>query len=248
MGAVIDLHSHILPGVDDGARTLAEARELARLAVADGVEAIAATPHVRADFPTTAEVMEEGVAELRADFHEEGIPLQVLHGGEIDIGLLWAIPPEELARLTIAQTGRYVLLEFPYRRWPLALDSAVSGLVRRGITPLLAHPERNPEVQDRPARVEALVAAGALVQVTGASLDGRLGRASQSTAKRLLELGLVHTLASDAHGPHIREGGLAASAEAVGDDGLARYLTREAPAAIVAGEPVPPVPQVGLGA
>ena len=113
---------------------------------------------------------------------------------------------------------------------------------------MLAHPERNPEVQDRPARVEALVEAGALVQVTGASLDGRLGRASKLTAKRLLELGLVHVLASDAHGPHIREGGLAAAAEAVGDDGLARYLTREAPAAIVAGEPVPPAPQVGLGA
>ena len=248
MGGVIDLHSHILPGVDDGARTLAEARELARSAVADGVEAIAATPHVRADFPTTADVMEEGVAELRADFHKEGIPLQVLHGGEIDLGLLWAIPPGELARLTIAQTGRYLLLEFPYRSWPLALDSAVLGLVKRGFTPLLAHPERNPEVQDRPARVEALVEAGAVVQVTGASLDGRLGRASQLTAKRLLELGLVHTLASDAHGPHIRMGGLAAAAEAVGDDVLARYLTREAPAAIVAGEPVPPVPQVGLGA
>lgn len=137
---MIDLHSHILPGVDDGARTLAEARELARLAVADGVEAIAATPHVRADFPTTPDVMEKGVAQLRADFHREDIPLQVLHGGEIDLLLLWAIPPEELARLTIAQTGRYLLLEFPYRSWPLALDSSVSGLVRRGITPLLAHP------------------------------------------------------------------------------------------------------------
>ena len=248
MGGVIDLHSHILPGVDDGTRTLREARELALVAAADGVEAIAATPHVRPDFPTTAEVMEEGVAELRADFEEEGIPVQVLHGGEIDVGLLWAIPPEELARLTIAQTGRYLLLEFPYRTWPLALDSAVSGLVQRGITPLVAHPERNPEVQDRPARVEALVEAGALVQVTAASLDGRLGRASQATAKRLLELGLVHTLASDAHGPHIRQAGLAAAAEAVGDEKLARYLTKEAPAAIVAGEPVPPGPQVRLGA
>jgi protein-tyrosine phosphatase len=248
VGGVIDLHSHILPGVDDGARTLAEARELARLAVADGVEAIAATPHVRADFPTTPDVMEKGVAQLRADFHREGISLQVLHGGEIDLRLLWAIPPEELARLTIAQTGRYLLLEFPYRSWPLALDSSVSGLVRRGITPLLAHPERNPEVQERPARIEALVEAGALVQVTAASLDGRLGRAPERTARRLLELSLVHTLASDAHGPHIREGGLAAAAGAVGDDVLARYLTREAPAAIVAGEPVPPAPQVGLGA
>jgi protein-tyrosine phosphatase len=245
---VIDLHSHILPGVDDGARNIAEARELARLAAADGVEAIAATPHVRADFPTTAEAMEEGVASLRADFEREGIPIQVLHGGEIDVGLLWAIPSAELARLTIAQTGRYLLLEFPYRTWPLALDSAVSGLVQRGITPLVAHPERNPEVQDRPARLEALVEAGALVQVTAASLDGRLGRVPQSTAKRLLELGLVHTLSSDAHGPHIREAGLAAAAEAVGDEALAHYLTKEAPAAIVAGEPVPPVPQVRLGA
>ena len=241
---MIDLHTHILPGVDDGARSLAESRQLALEAAGEGVSVLAATPHVRADFPTTAEMMEEGVAQLREDFVEQGIPVQVLHGGEIDIGLLWAIPTDELRRLTIAQTGRYLLLEFPYRGWPLALDSAVTRLVELGLTPLLAHPERNPEVQDRPDRLGKLVDAGALVQVTSASLDGRLDRASQASGVRLLELGLVHVLASDAHGPHIRGAGLGAATQIVGDAELARYLTVDAPGAIVAGDPLPEGPHV----
>jgi len=245
---VIDLHTHILPGIDDGARSLDDSRLLALEAAADGISALAATPHVRADFPTTADLMEQAVGELRLDFFEQRIPVEVLFGAEVDVGLLWAIPRDELPRLTIAQTGRYLLLEFPYRGWPLALDSAVTGLVQLGITPLLAHPERNPEVQDRPDRLRGLVDSGALVQVTSASLDGRLDRASQGAAERLLGLGLVHVLASDAHGPHIRGGGLSAAARAVGDSGLARYLTVEAPGAIAAGEPVPEAPQVRLGA
>ena len=245
---MIDLHSHILPGIDDGVRTLDEACDLAYTAAVDGVKVIAATPHVRADHPTTVEMMEAGVAALRAELLAEEIDLQIVHGGEIDLGLLWAVPRDELRRFTLAQTGRYLLLEFPYRGWPLALNSSVSALVEQGITPLLAHPERNPEVQDRPTRLGELIAAGALAQVTAASLDGRLDRAAESTAKRLLELGLVHVLASDAHGPHIREVGLTAAVHRIGDDGLARYLTVEAPGAIVAGEPVPEFPQVRLGA
>ncbi|TMK79667.1 MAG: hypothetical protein E6G45_02925 [Actinobacteria bacterium] len=245
---MIDLHTHILPGVDDGARSPAESRALALEAAGEGVSVLAATPHVRADFPTTAEMMEKAVTELRADFAEQGIPVEVLHGGEIDLGVLWAIPHDELRRLTLAQTGRYLLLEFPYRGWPLALDSAVPQLVELGITPLLAHPERNPEVQDRPDRLGDLVAAGAIVQVTSASLDGRLDRASQAAGVRLLELGLVHVLASDAHGPHVRGAGLGAAARSIGDDDLARYLTVEAPGAIVAGEPLPEFPRVRLGA
>jgi protein-tyrosine phosphatase len=179
---------------------------------------------------------------LSADFAEHGIGIEVLHGAEVEIGRLWEIPRAELARMSLAQTGRYLLLEFPYRGWPLALDSAAHALLRMGVTPLLAHPERNPEVQDRPERLEPLIAAGALVQVTAASLDGRLNRASQNAARQLIELGLVHVLASDAHGPHIREAGLAAAARTLDDAGLARYLTSDAPRAIVAGEPVPPAP------
>jgi protein-tyrosine phosphatase len=245
---VIDLHTHVLPGVDDGARTLGEARALALDLARQGVSVLAATPHVRDDYPTTPEVMEEAVAEVRADFEAQGIPVEVVHGAEVDLSLLWVIPPEELPRLTIAQTGRYLLLEFPYRGWPFALDSAVKRLVGLGVTPLLAHPERNPEVQDRPERVRGIVEAGALVQVTAASLEGSRDRAAQAAALRLLDLGLVHVLASDSHGPHISREGMATAAASLDDPELARYLTVEAPGAIVAGEPVPERPQVGLGA
>ena len=245
---VIDLHTHVLPGIDDGARSLADARALAMAAAGEGVSVLAATPHVRDDYPTTADEMEEAVAMVRADFTAQGIPVEVLHGAEVDLSLLWAIPPEELRRLTLAQTGRYLLLEFPYRGWPFALDSAVSRLVQLGVTPLLAHPERNPEVQDRPDRVGALVDSGALVQVTAASLEGVRDRAAQAAALRLLELGLVHVLASDSHGPHISREGLGSVARSMRDPALARYLTVEVPGAIVAGEPVPERPSVQLGA
>jgi protein-tyrosine phosphatase len=110
------------------------------------------------------------------------------------------------------------------------------------MAPLLAHPERNPAVQDHPERLQPLVDTGAIVQITAASLDGRLDRASQKAAERLIELSLAHVLASDAHGPHIRASGLAAAAGRVGDPELARYLTTEAPAAIVRGDAVPPFP------
>jgi protein-tyrosine phosphatase len=240
---VIDLHSHILPGLDDGVRTIEEARELARRAAAEGVRAIAATPHVRADFPTRAEQMEERVAELRRDFAEQGIPVEVLHGGEIDLSFRPTLESDQLSRFTLAQNGVHLLLEFPYRGWPDDLGESLLELVELGTVPVLAHPERNAEVQASPERLADLVRLGVLVQLTAASLDGRLGRSSREAARRLLELGLAHLLASDAHTPEIREVGLSAAVAAIGDEALARYLTEEAPAAIVAGEPVPEPPR-----
>ena len=244
---MIDLHSHILPGVDDGARSLEEARDLARTALADGVTTIAATPHVRPDFPTTAEEMEIAVDELRYDFVVQGIDVEIAYGGEISFDLLFAIPPEDLPRFTLGQSGRYLLVECPYRASPLPFEPAIGALKRQGMTPILAHPERNPEVQDRPDRLVTLVEAGALIQVTAASLEGSLDRASQYCAQRLLEFGVIHLLASDAHGPHIREIGLSAAAREVGDPELARYLTTDVPAAILAGEPIPEIPRPSLG-
>jgi protein-tyrosine phosphatase len=243
--AVIDLHSHILPGLDDGAQTIEDSRELARRAAAEGVTAVAATPHVRSDYPTTADEMELGVDALRADFGENGIPIQVLHGGEVDIVRLSSLGDDELRRFTLAQSGRYLLIEFPYSGWPAGMDNALFGVGLSGFIPILAHPERNGEVQRDPTRLRPTVERGALVQLTAASVDGRLGRSSKAAAKRLLELGLAHLLASDAHTPAIREAGLAAAAAALGDEGLARYLTQDAPAAIVAGEALPEHPRPG---
>jgi protein-tyrosine phosphatase len=239
---MIDLHSHILPGLDDGAQTIEDSRELGRRAARDGVTAIAATPHVRADYPTTAEQMEQGVEAVREDFKSNGISVDVLHGGEIALDELLRLDAGELARFSLARSGRYLLVEFPYSGWPAGLERALFAVNRAGLAPILAHPERNRDVQSNPARLGPAVEAGALVQVTAASLDGRLGRSSKTAAERLLELRLAHLLASDAHTPDIREGGLAAAAAAVGDDGLARYLTEDAPAAVVAGEPLPERP------
>jgi protein-tyrosine phosphatase len=239
---MIDLHSHILPGLDDGSRTVEDARALARRAAADGVTAIAATPHVRSDYPTRPEEMERGVSRLREDFVSEGIDVEVLPGGEIDLGMLASLDDDGLRRFTLAQSGRYVLLEFPYTGWPAGLEETVYGLGLRGFLSVLAHPERNREVQSDPGRLGEAVRLGALVQLTAASLDGRVGRSSQAAASRLLELGLAHVLASDAHTPEIREAGLAAAAEELDDD-LTRFLTVEAPSAIVAGEPVPEPPR-----
>ena len=235
---MIDLHCHLLPGLDDGPATIAESREIARRAVAEGVTAIAATPHVREDYPTGVDAMESAVSAVRDDFAASAINVEVLHGAEVALELVAHLSQEELTRFTLAQTGRYLLVEFPYRGWPLGLEQALFRLRLSGLTPVLAHPERNDEVEREPTRLEPAVRAGALVQLTAASLDGRFGRAAQATAERLLELRLAHVLASDAHAPSLRGGGVSAAVDAIGDGDLARYLTEEAPAAIVAGERV----------
>jgi protein-tyrosine phosphatase len=238
---VIDLHSHVLPGVDDGARTIEDSRELASKAASEGITAIAATPHVRHDYPTTPDQMEAAVAALRNDLSEQGIRVDILHGGEIDLEAMRALSQDDLRRFTIAQNGRYLLVEFPYRGWPLDLEQSLFDLALSGIAVILAHPERNAEVQADPGRLRSFIERGGLVQITAASLDGRIGRRSRQAAQELIEAGLAHVLASDAHLPEIREVGLATATQAL-DDELAAYLTQAAPSAIVAGEAVPPPP------
>jgi protein-tyrosine phosphatase len=241
---MIDLHSHILPGVDDGVATLEEARELARAAVVDGATAIAATPHVREDYPTSADQMEEGVAALRRDFGEQGIELEVLTGGEVALDLVSTLGSDELRRFSLGGSERYLLVEFPYVGWPLGLETALHHLGAAGLTAVLAHPERNKTVQADPERLEPAISAGALVQLTASSLDGRGGTSARGAARALLGLGFVHVLASDAHSPLVREAGLAAAAAAIGDPALARHLVQEVPAAIVAGAPIPALPRM----
>ena len=168
---MIDLHSHILPGLDDGPATLEESLEIARRAAADGVRVIAATPHVRDDYPTEAVTMKRAVAELRGVIQKEGIPIEVRPGGEIAIDWLDRLAEDDLIRFGLGGSPRYVLVEFPYAGWPLSLHEWIFRLVTKGVTPVIAHPERNSEVQDDPSELRPLVDAGALVQITAASLD-----------------------------------------------------------------------------
>jgi protein-tyrosine phosphatase len=239
---VIDLHTHILRGLDDGARTLEESLTMARSAVADGIRVVAATPHVRDDYPTRATEMEHRVVELREALTAEGIELEVLTGGEIALDRLDALGGDELVRFGLAGNPTCLLLEFPYYGWPLDLESRAFELRARGFAVVVAHPERNAEVQSAPHRMRRLVEQEALVQITSASLEGRLGRASRRTAFRLLELGCAHLVASDAHTADVRAVGLSAAVEAVGDRALARWLAVDVPAAIVAGDRIPERP------
>jgi protein-tyrosine phosphatase len=243
---MIDLHSHILRGIDDGARTLEDSLEIARAAVRDGIVAIAGTPHVRDDWPTTAEVMEDRVDELRAELELARIPLDVKPGGEIALDWLVRLTPEELRRFGLGGS-RYLLVETPYYGWPRALPELLFRLLNQGFTPVLAHPERNADVAARPDRLARLVDTGVVVQVTAASLDGRIGRRAQDCGRHLIRAGLAHLLASDAHHASVREVGMAKAAGRVGDERLARWLTWEVPSAILADEELPPRPRVKGG-
>jgi protein-tyrosine phosphatase len=240
---VIDLHAHILPGLDDGARDLDEAVQIARFAVADGTSAMAATPHVREDYPTTADAMENGLAELRAALMRAGVDLQVLPGGEVALEQFDRLTTGELRRFGLGGNQSYLLVETPYFDWPLSFGDVVFRLMTAGVTPVIGHPERNAAVQEDLGRLAELVRVGALVQVTAASVDGRLGSRARNCARRLLEAELVHLIGSDAHSPSLREAGLSKACAAVGDEGLARWLTEDAPAAIVRGERLPTRPQ-----
>ena len=140
-----------------------------------------------------------------------------------------------------------LLVEFPYHGWPLELRELVFRLGARGFQVVLAHPERNSDVQRHPDRLRELVDAGVLVQVTAASLDGRVGSHAAACAKTLLDGELVHLIASDAHAPAIRAVGMTDAAEVVGDPELARWLTHDVPNALVTGSPLPPRPRARQG-
>ena len=239
---MIDLHTHILPGIDDGARTLDDALEMARAFVADGVIAVAATPHVRVDYPTSADVMLRAVDELRAALEKAGIPLTLLPGAELAVDRLARLDDDELRRLTLAGSDRYVLVETPYYGWPPEVAEQLLELRLAGFTPVLAHPERNAEVQGAPSLLAPLVHGGTLVQVTAASLDGRLGAAPRQTAFHLVAAGLAHMIASDAHMPDVRAAGMQSAADALEDAALAEWLTSTVPRALLERRSLPERP------
>ena len=241
---MIDLHSHILPGIDDGARTLADSVDIAWAALKDGITVIAGTPHVRDDWPTGAETMELRVAELRAELQAARVPLEVRPGGEIALDWAVKLPAEELRRFGLGGS-RYLLVETPYHGWPLQLPDVLLSLRDQGFAPVLAHPERNIEVQARPERLVPLVEAGILVQVTAASVDGRIGRRAAECGHRLIRGRVAHLLASDAHHASVRAVGLSAAAKAVGGGALGQWLTFDVPAAILDDAEIPPRPRSG---
>jgi protein-tyrosine phosphatase len=195
---LIDIHCHILPGLDDGPDDIEGSLALARTAVAGGTTTIVATPHIRDDYPFPIDVIDERLRELRAALAEEGIALEVLPGGEVSIDKSVDLSDEELSQVTLGR-GPYVLVESPYGEATDFLERSLYDLQVRGFRPVLAHPERSPSFQDSPDRLATLVGRGVLTSITAGSMAGQFGRTVRGVSRTMLARALVHDVASDAH-------------------------------------------------
>lgn len=236
---VIDLHHHLLPGVDDGPATLDESLALARAAVASGTTTVVATPHVSWEHShNTAARIAAGVTALERALEAERIPLRVLAGGEVAATRAVELPDEELHALHLGG-GPYLLVECPFTPTATGFAAMLETLSARGHAILLAHPERSPAFQREPRLVGDLVARGVLTQVTASALTGRFGRTARDVAHMLVREGLAHVIASDAHSVQRRPPGVLAALEAEGFASRARLLTGDVPRAILDGTKLP---------
>jgi protein-tyrosine phosphatase len=234
---MIDIHSHILPQLDDGARTLEEALEMARIALEDGIQQMVCTPHMfngLSSNPEPAEVLDR-VGALQEAIGKEG--LRLLPGNEVHFTheILDKVRAGDVTKLN---RMNYMLVEFPALSVPAGASEVFQQLLANGVRPILVHPERNAQLQMRRAMVADLVQQGVYVQVTAMSVTGEFGTAARNCAESLLRHGCVHFIATDAHRserrPPILSRARDAAAEIVGA-AAARKLVFDNPLAAVTG-------------
>ena len=235
---MIDLHSHILPNLDDGAAPISRYRWRWRAQPSANEIEIRARGHTPTCAATTRHHPPRW-SKASKRFAASSRRLRFRCRSSPAARSPWTCSAEldddDLRRFGLGGNPSFLLLETPDFGWPLGLEQTLFELRLRGFGAVLAHPERNVEVPEDPGRLTRLIETGTLVQVTAASVDGRLGPNPQRTAGCLIELGLVHMIASDAHAPAVRKIGLGAAARKVGDVRLADWLTGEVPGAVVAG-------------
>jgi protein-tyrosine phosphatase len=239
---VIDLHCHVLAGIDDGPETMEGSLALARAAAAAGTHTIVATPHVSWRYGNDSATIAGLVAQTNAAFAEAGVGVTVLAGAEIAMSRAADLAGPELAALTLGG-GPWLLIECPFTSVAIGLDELILELEEAGHGVMLAHPERSPAFQRDPQMLESLVRNGVLTSVTAGSLVGRFGGTVRQFALGLMEAELVHNVASDAHDADQRRPGMAEELRQAGLEALTEWLTEGVPAAIVAGEDsLPPRP------
>lgn len=236
---MIDLHTHFLHGIDDGAQTLAESLALARAAVADGITHAAMTPHIHPGrYDNQKSHILTHVAAFQQTLLDEGIALGVFAGAEVRLAVESL---EQLLAGEVPYLGRVngcdvLLLELPHQHIPVGSQQFVNKLLSMNIRPLIAHPERNKSVMDDPRRIHPFVDAGCWLQITAGSITGDFGPAAQKTAHTLLADDWVHVVASDAHNLGARAPKLSAARQWVahthGED-VAQLLFRTRPARIL---------------
>jgi len=230
---MIDIHCHILPGIDDGARNVVESLSMARVAAEDGITHIVATPHVRETlYPV--DFLKKCVEDLNAELNEQQVPVEILYGADVYAML----PPEEVLGYAINNT-QYMLVEFPYTYMPGNAKDILFNLALCGLTPIITHPERNPSVMRNPETLLSLLTGDVYVQVTADSLTGNFGHEVQQCAFYLLKKEAVHFIASDAHSAEGRQPVLSEAvnrAEKIVGKDIARILVEDNPLAVITGK------------
>ncbi|GAA4648319.1 tyrosine protein phosphatase [Kistimonas scapharcae] len=199
---MIDIHNHIIPGIDDGAAEMADALDLLRLAVADGITQVVCTPHMHAGrYDNDIDTIRPAFAALQQAASQASIPLRLAMAAEVRVSDEFMV---QLRRGRVPLVGQWqgsdsVLLEMPHQQVPVGLDNLLAWLQRQNVRPVIAHPERNKELMRYPERSLKLVERGALFQLTAGSVAGHFGGQAQDTARWLLDRELVQFVASDAH-------------------------------------------------
>lgn len=202
-----DLHNHLLPGIDDGAPDIDTAIELAKIAVDDGITHMVCTPHIHPGrYENTFETIQTALKQLQAALLKNQIKLNIAAAAEVRIGpeILQMVPHNSLPFLGKWQNNDVLLLEFPSNAVPVGSDKLTQWLIKRNITPIIAHPERNQIFQSQPERLKAFINQGCLLQVTGSALLGNFGQTAKETALELLKSNKITLLASDAHNINYR--------------------------------------------
>ncbi|MCX5734929.1 MAG: capsular biosynthesis protein [candidate division NC10 bacterium] len=239
---MIDLHCHILPGIDDGSRSWDESVEMARIAAADGITDIVATPHITPGlYDNTTASISALVSELANRLATADIRIRLHVGADVRVEPNVVSGVEAATIPVLGKRVRYLVAELPSQMMPPNIRELVYALQLRQIIPIITHPERHASMQQDPDLLRQLVAAGALAQVTAGSLTGEFGPVARRAANKMLERNLIHLIATDAHGTQKRRPvltpGLAAAAAIVGEE-AARAMVLDAPRAILAGVPV----------
>ncbi len=198
---MFDLHSHILPGLDDGAKTMEEAVAMIRLAAQNGTRAILATPHSRDIQETSAhQALQSRLDKLKKEAQRESIKIDVVLGMENHLTPDLPQLVERGEGYSINDKG-YILVELPFSFYPDYTEDVLFDLQAKGLTPIIAHPERQASIQADPNLMKRLVERGILGQVTAMSIIGQFGPEALRSAHTLMKRGLVHVIASDAHRP-----------------------------------------------
>lgn len=241
---MIDIHCHILPGLDDGPPTLEKSLEMCRIAAADGIDAIVATPHMlNGMYDVTAEQVLAGVRALNDSLADEGLALRILPGADVHVDKNLPSYLAEKKVLTLADRGKHLMVELPQDVLPAEIADLLFQIQLKGVTPIVSHPERNVEVQRDSEVLRGLVERGALIQITAGSLTGAFGSRAEECGLGLLRRGMAHLVATDAHNALRRPPTLSAARAVVeremGSD-EARAVFEDRPARLLAGAYVEP--------